>query len=253
MIDFLIAFASGAVSFLSPCIIPMIVVYLTTITGFSFDTLLRNGHSPIVRNQLMKKTAIFVLSFTLVFTSIGALAGQLSGFLGDIFSVMSSVAGFLFIILGLHYVGLLKKVAWRFGSMMSEEKIESIAKRWRQEDGTLSNAGVFIIGLAFALVCSHCISPTLLPALAIAASTGNITGGAFVMLGFSLGLGLSFMIAGFFFSRTIAKFEWIEKNMRTVQLLVGLIFLIMGVLLISGQYLSLVSLLYKIVPWDIGM
>ncbi|MEW6721748.1 MAG: cytochrome c biogenesis protein CcdA [Candidatus Micrarchaeota archaeon] len=252
-LDFIIAFLTGAVSFLSPCIIPMIIVYLTTITGFSFDALLMSGNSGAVRRQVFLKTLAFVSSFTLVFTAVGGLAAGLAGAISGAFDVLSWIAGALFLVLGLHYLGVLKKV-WRFGAMMDEKKIDALAQRWRDRDGTLSYAGVFVIGLAFALVCSHCISPTLFPTLMLAASSGDALGGSVVMLGFSLGLGSAFLLAALFFSASMERLNWLKKHEKAVRFIVGIIFLGMGLLLLSGQYLSFVSMLYRLLPWKgIGM
>jgi cytochrome c-type biogenesis protein len=247
-------FLTGVVSFISPCIIPMIIVYLTTITGFSFEALLRDGGSVSIRRQIVSKTAVFVLAFTLVFTAVGAAAAALAGAMPAFFGITSILAGALFIVLGLHYFGLLKDVFWRFGGMMDEGKLEKATERWRAEDGTLSYAGVFAVGAIFALVCSHCISPTLFPTLMLAASTQDVAGGALVMLAFSAGLGVSFLAASLFFSRTMESLKALQRHQRAVRLAVGVIFIVMGLLLLSGQYLTFVSLLYRAIPWrGIGM
>ncbi|MEW6035173.1 MAG: cytochrome c biogenesis protein CcdA [Candidatus Micrarchaeota archaeon] len=247
-------FLTGVVSFISPCIIPMIIVYLTTITGFSFDALLRDGGSAPVRRQLFAKTLVFVLAFTLVFTAVGAAAAALAGAMPAFFGITSLLAGVLFVILGLHYLGLLKDVLWRFGGMMDDEKLQKATERWRGEDGALSYAGVFLVGAIFALVCSHCISPTLFPTLMLAASTQDTFAGGLIMLAFSAGLGLSFLLASLFFSRTMESLKLLQRHQRAVRLAVGAIFIVMGLLLLSGQYLSFVSLLYRAIPWrGIGM
>lgn len=252
-LDFLIAFLTGVVSFISPCIIPMIIVYLTTITGFSFEALLKERGAPDLRRQVVLKTAAFVASFTLVFTAIGGAAAVLAGTVPGLFGIMSVIAGALFLVLGLHYLGILKK-AWSLGAMMEQGRLDSIAKRWRAKDGTLSYAGVFVIGLAFALVCSHCISPTLFPTLMLAASAGDAAGGALVMLGFSLGLGGAFLLTALFFSASMERLNWVKRNEEAVRFIIGIIFLGMGLLLLSGQYLSFVGLLYRVIPWrNIGM
>ena len=252
-LDFIIAFFTGAVSFISPCIIPMIIIYLTTITGFGFESLLKNGNSAAIRQQIVSKTLVFVSSFTLVFTLIGGMAAGLAAAISGAFEVLSFIAGALFLVLGLHYLGILRKV-WSFGTMMDQEKIDSVARRWRERDGTLSYAGVFVVGLAFALVCSHCISPTLFPTLMLAASSGDALGGGIVMLGFSLGLGSAFLLSALFFSASIERLNWLRKHEKAVRFIVGIIFLGMGLLLLSGQYLSFVSALYRAIPWgNIGM
>lgn len=245
-------FLIGAISFISPCIIPMIMVYLTTITGFSFETLLKHGKAKDVRRTVVAKTLVFILSFTIVFTVMGALAGVLAGSMGKFFEAMSLAAGALFVLLGLYYLGALRAIFWRFGGMMSEEKLRVLSERWKGKDGALSYAGVFVVGLGFALVCSHCISPTLFPTILLASSTQDFASGGMVMLAFSLGLGASFLIAALFLSQTIEKLKWIAKHRRTVNLIIGLFFLAFGILLLSGEYLSFVSLLYRLIPWRVG-
>jgi len=246
-----VAFFTGAVSFLSPCIIPMVMVYLTTITGFSFEALTQSSRSPQLRRQVFLKTLVFVLSFTLVFTLIGALAAVLGGALPNFFGTMSLIAGALFVLLALHYFGVLRAIFWRFGGMMEEGQIEKLAQKWKGKDGTLSYAGVFAIGLAFALVCSHCISPTLFPTLLLASSMQSATGGAAVMLSFSLGLGAAFLLAALFFSQAMSRLKWIAAHKRAVNYIVGAIFLLFGLLLLSGSYLQFISLLYSIIPWKL--
>lgn len=245
------AFLVGAVSFISPCIIPMIMVYLSTITGFSFEALASAGKNREVRKILVKKTLVFILSFTLVFTIIGGIVAGFAANLEGYFDLMSLAAGALFVLLGLHYLGALKGIFWRFGGMMDDGKLKKMAEGWRERDGTLSYAGVFVVGLLFALVCSHCISPTLFPTLLLASSTGDFAGGSAVMLAFSLGLGTAFMIAALFLSQTIERLKWIARHRRIVHAAIGLFFLLFGILLLSGQYLSFVSLLYRIIPWKV--
>lgn len=250
--ELILAFFTGAISFLSPCIIPMVMVYLTTITGFSIAVLTAKKPSGEIRRTLFLKTLAFVLSFTLVFTLIGALAAVLGGALPNFFSTMSAIAGILFILLALHYFGLLKTILWRFGGMMDDEKLRKLTEKWRDSDGTLSYAGVFLVGLAFALVCSHCISPTLFPTLLLASSTQDALGGGAVMLSFSLGLGAAFLLASLFLSRVLSKLKWIAAHRRAVNVIIGIIFLLFGLLLLSGNYLQFVSLLYSIIPWKIA-
>lgn len=245
------AFLIGAISFISPCIIPMIMVYLSTITGFSFEALSKSANGRGVQRILVKKTLVFVLSFTLVFTLIGGIAAGFAANLGGYFDLMSVAAGALFLLLGLHYLGVLKAVVWRFGGMMDEEKLRRMADGWRERNGTLSYAGVFVVGLVFALVCSHCISPTLFPTLLLASSAKDFVGGSTVMLAFSLGLGMAFMLAALFLSQTLEKLRWIARHRRAVYAAIGLFFLAFGLLLLSGQYLSFVSLLYQIIPWKV--
>ncbi len=254
----MIAFLTGVVSFISPCIIPMIMVYLSTVTGFSFEELLKmksgrndsRNNKTRVHTHILLRTAVFVLSFAIVFTAVGGIAAGISSILPGFFSAMSMIAGVLFILLALYYFGLIKPIVLSFGSMLDKERIDELTARWKDADGSLSYAGVFVVGLLFALICSHCISPTLFPTVLLAASTGSALDGMTIMLAFSLGLGLAFMVAALFLSEVLEKLRWIRGHRREVYFVIGTIFLLFGLLFLAGKYLDFVSLLYKIVPWQ---
>lgn len=234
-----VAFLTGLVSFLSPCIVPMIIVYLTTITGLS----LRQLHSHSVRKILFLRTLAFIASFTIVFTIVGAIAGTLGNLLSSYFSLMTTLTGLLFLFLGLKSLGLLNLPHLPL----------KIPKSLRTSDGSLSYVGVFLVGLFFALVCSHCISLTLFPTIALAASTTSATAGALTMLAFSLGLGLPFLAVSLFLSSAIRKLRRLEPALPLLQKVAGLIFLLFALLFLTGQYLNFVSLLYRLIPFRLGM
>ncbi|MEK6982109.1 MAG: cytochrome c biogenesis protein CcdA [Candidatus Micrarchaeota archaeon] len=249
--ELIFAFITGVISFFSPCIIPMIMVYLTTITGFNLDVLLKNGNIASIRKQVFLKTLVFIASFTIVFSLMGGFAAAITAsFASKFFDVASILAGVLFVVLGLYYLGIIKSILWKIGVFSDDSIISKVTQRWKSKDGTLSYTGVFVVGLFFTLVCSHCISPTLIPSLMLAATAKDFLGGSLVMLSFSLGLGLAFLVSGIFLSRALEHLRWVSSNIKKVNLIVGLVFLAIGILLLSGNYLSLVSLLYKLIPFQ---
>ena len=243
-----IAFLMGIVSFLSPCIIPMIIVYLTTITGFSLDELMETRGSKALRRNLLLRTLAFVASFTLVFSVVGGAAGFAGSLLAQYFSALSLITGALFILFGLHLIGLLRLP---LGHSKGLGGLSGKLKRFRGSDGGLSYLGVFIVGFFFALVCSHCIGPTLYSIVALAASTASASDGMALLFAFSIGLGIPFMLTALFFWQAVGYLHLAKRHVRLLSLAIGILLLLFGLVLVTGNYLALTSLFYQIVPWRI--
>ncbi len=250
-VGLLVAFLVGIISFASPCIIPMIMVYLTAITGFSWKELL-SGKGSGIRRKLFMRTIAFALSFTIVFTIVGGLAGTLGAFLAGYFSFMAFVSGAVFIIFGAAMLKLIKLdfVSAALSGFMDGK--EEMLKSMRDGDGTISYAGVFVVGLLFALVCVHCISPTIFPAVVFAASTGSTVEGMLVMLAFSLGLALPFVALSLFLAPMLGVLKRHKENIGKLNAVAGIVMVLFGLLLVSGRYLEFVGLLQRIVPWKLG-
>ncbi len=250
-IGLLVAFLVGAVSFASPCIIPMVMVYLTAITGFSWKELL-SGKGNGMRRKLFLRTLAFALSFTLVFTIVGGLAGTLGAFLAGYFGAMAFVSGIVFIIFGAAMLKLINLdfISQRLSGLMRAKG--GLLSGLKGTDGTISYAGVFMVGLLFALVCVHCISPTIFPAVVFAASTGSTLEGMLVMLAFSLGLALPFVALSLFLAPLFGVLRKHKGDIGKLNVLAGIVMVLFGLLLASGRYLEFVGLLQKIVPWKLG-
>ncbi|MDO8339716.1 MAG: cytochrome c biogenesis protein CcdA [Candidatus Burarchaeum sp.] len=262
-----IAYALGILSFLSPCIIPMIIVYITTVTGLSLEELAGAGGAGMkgsgakagqaelkkkegreLRRRLLLRTVAFVASFTLVFTLVGGAAGYAGTMLAQYFNGLSVLTGAIFIVFSLHLLGLLHLPLSHSRGLGS---IGRLLACFRHEKGGLNYLGVFIVGLFFALVCSHCIGPTLYSILALAASTASAGEGMALLFAFSLGLGLPFILTALFFGRALEYLQLAKRHVRLISLAMGIILLLFGIVLITGNYVALVSLFYSIIPWRI--
>jgi cytochrome c-type biogenesis protein len=211
------AFA-GALSFLSPCVLPLVPPYLVFISGVSLDDLKRGGNSNA--RQVLLSSLAFVLGFATVFVALGATASYLGQILRDQLPLLARIAGIFIIIMGLNFLGVFKL------GFLSQEA------RYQQESKPVGLLGAYAIGLAFAFGWTPCIGPVLGAILSIAASTESVSKGAELLLVYSLGLGIPFLVAaaginGFlkFFARFKSRLGLVEKTMGGLLVITGVMFL----------------------------
>ncbi|MBG1233148.1 cytochrome c biogenesis CcdA family protein [Aestuariivirga litoralis] len=212
------AFA-GLLSFLSPCVLPLVPPYLVFISGVSLDDLKRDD-SARASSRVMITALAFVLGFATVFVALGATASYVGQMLRDQLPLLARIAGIFIIIMGLHFLGVFKI------AFLSREK------RYQQSERPVGLLGAYAVGLAFAFGWTPCIGPVLAAILSIAASTESVTKGAELLFVYSLGLGIPFLISaaainGFlqFFGRFKSKLELVEKTMGALLVVAGLMFL----------------------------
>lgn len=215
---FLLALAAGAVSFLSPCVLPLIPGYLSFVSGVSFDELHANTRRVALR------TAAFVAGFSLIFTLSGAGAGYVGSVLVRNQRYMEIGAGFLLIILGIMITGILK------ADFLERERR---ALPFRTPKGIL---GAFLVGMAFSIGWTPCVGPILASIYTLAASGGSAGGGALLLFVYSLGLGVPFLLAGVFFVRALGAFAWIKRHFRAIRIASGILLIVYGLLMISGEF-----------------
>jgi cytochrome c-type biogenesis protein len=234
----LLAFAAGVVSFLSPCIIPMISVYLTLITGMSLDEL-RGSGGLVSRRSLISNTALFCLGFIVVFTLAGGAAGALGSLIDDSRRVLEVGGGAVVVVLGLSMTGLLQ-ISWlqKLGLPLNRPS--------RKPRGPL---GSFLVGLFFAVACSHCIAPTLLAMVAVAGSTGSAAGGMLTMLAFSLGLAVPYLLTAVAVRPALQWLAGRSVFARRVQLASGVLLAAFGVLMVAGEFTRLTEITTRLVPY----
>ncbi len=214
---FLVALVAGAASFLSPCILPLLPAYLSFVSGVSVEQVERGNR------RIFFSTLAFVAGFAIVFTALGA------GFalIGDLMPsqrVLEIVAGALLVVLGL-------VIALAAAPAFMQRDIRPLLHR-----APRGPAGAIIVGIAFALGWTPCVGPVLASILALAASGGDAAGGAFLLLVYSLGLGIPFIIAGTFVGAALRAFSRVRKHLRTIQIICGVLLVIYGALLIGGQF-----------------
>ena len=244
VMNIILPFLAGVLSFVSPCIIPMIAVYFSTITGMTLDDLSDKIKFKNLRKHVVINTLIFIFSFTLVFTFAGALSGEIGKVIFGILKYMNIVGGILIILLGLSTLGILKIGYKKF----IDWDLKSINQKYRY-------LGTFLIGVSFAVVCSHCIGPILYSMIIYAGLSKNAIIGALIMFSFSIGLGLMYFLTGLILPQILEYLNKNKKVLRIFTIILGFIVITLGIMVISGKFQLLTQWLYKLVPFKlpIGM
>ena len=213
-----LAFLAGLVSFLSPCVAPLVPGYVSLITGLSADELLDGrGH----RHRALAGTIGFTLGFGLLFTSYGVAFGSIGSIFARNQAAISRGLGVLVIALGIAYLGRIPLLEREFGPQM------------RGRGGVLMAP---VLGVAFGLGWVPCVGPTLAAVQTLAFNEGSAWRGALLSLLYSLGLGLPFIIIGLFFERSVAALRWMRRYRRRIQQLGGVMLVALGLLLVSGAW-----------------
>jgi cytochrome c-type biogenesis protein len=212
------ALVAGMLSFLSPCVLPLVPPYLVYLTGTSLEHFAAEPQ-PQAKRRIMVAALLFVLGFSTVFVALGAGASAIGGLLRTYSYEFSLVAGVIIIIMGLHFLGI-TPIAW----LMQEKRAEFARP--------VGLWGAYVMGLAFAFGWTPCIGPILAAILAVAASEATVMKGAGMLAIYSLGLGIPFLIAAFAvesFTGFMARFRQhlgkVEKAMGVLLVLTGVGFL----------------------------
>lgn len=215
-----VALLAGIVSFVSPCVLPLVPGYIGYVTGAAGERT-GSGASPRRGHTAVVGVALFVLGFSATFVLIGAGFGAVGWWLWEYQEVITRVLGALIIVLGLTFVGF---VPW----------LQSVVKpRWRPRIGL---AGAPLLGVVFAIGWSPCTGPVLAAISALGVTTGSALSAAVLSFVYCIGLGLPFLVlaAGFgWASRSVA---WIRRHIRVINLLGGLTLVLLGLLLVTGLW-----------------
>jgi cytochrome c-type biogenesis protein len=213
------ALAAGAISFLSPCVLPLVPPYLAYLAGTSLEHVAEGERAAPSRRKTVLAALVFIAGFSTVFIALGAGASAIGGLLRAYSYWLSIVAGVAIILMGLHFLGL-TPIAW----LMREKRL-AVAK-------PVGLWGAYAMGLAFAFGWTPCIGPILAAILAVAASEATVVKGAGLLAIYSAGLGIPFLLAGFAvepFARFLARFRRhipkVEKAMGGLLVLTGIAFL----------------------------
>lgn len=213
-----LAAAAGLVSFLSPCVAPLVPGYVSLITGLSADELIEGkGH----RNRVLAGTIGFTLGFALLFVSYGAAFGGIGSALARNQEAITRGLGVLVIVLGIAYLGRIPLFEREFGP------------RLRGRGGVLMAP---VLGLVFGLGWVPCVGPTLAAVQTLAFSEGSAWRGALLSLLYSLGLGLPFVVIGLFFERSLGALRWLRVHRRRIQQFGGLMLIVLGLMLLTGAW-----------------
>jgi len=213
------ALVAGLISFLSPCVLPLVPPYLVYLAGTSLERMAGAEPKPQVRRDTIIAALLFVAGFSTVFVALGAGASAIGSLLRYYSNELAIVAGIAIIVMGLHFLGV---TPISFLYRQARLDVQKPVGLW----------GAYVMGLAFALGWTPCIGPILATILAVAASEATVTKGAGLLAVYSLGLGVPFIIAAFavepfaaFMARFRAHLAFVEKGMGALLVLTGLAFL----------------------------
>jgi len=230
-ISLLVAFTAGLISFLSPCVLPLIPSYMAFITGISLEEMAQHENLKKVRMTVISNSLFFILGFSSIFIAMGASATFIGTFLQDNIRWFEIIGGVVVIILGLHFAGVFK-----LKFLERERKIHVKNKR-------LGLLGTFAVGMAFGAGWTPCVGPILGSILTLAATTQNVGKGILLLVFYSLGLGLPFFLAGILIHKFFEYFKAIRKHFKIITAVGGVLLIIVGVLLISGYFTAMFSYL----------
>ena len=213
------ALIAGLISFLSPCVLPLVPPYLVYLTGASLERFAGAEPEPIVKRNTIAAALLFVLGFSTVFVALGASASALGSLVRAYSDRLATLAGIAIIIMGLHFLGLT-----RLPFLMREKRLSA--------PRPVGLWGAYVMGLAFAFGWTPCIGPILAAILAVAASETSVARGAGLLAIYSAGLGIPFVLAAFaaepfaaFLARFRAHLASVEKVMGGLLVLTGIAFL----------------------------
>ncbi len=218
----LAAFVAGLLSFLSPCVLPLVPGYVSLISGTSVETLVAQDRKLL--RSVMLNSAMFIIGFSLVFILLGAGATAVGQVVGRFRRDLTFVAGIIIIIFGLHLTGLLKIKALYADKRLHEVK------------GGSSPLGAFVVGFAFAFGWTPCIGPILAGILTLAAAEETVTKGMGLLAVYSAGLAVPFLLTSLGIDRFLAFYGRFRRHLHTVEVASGVLLIVIGALVLTGRF-----------------
>ncbi len=222
------ALLAGLLSFVSPCVLPIVPPYLAYLAGISVSELSDDDIPPAVARRVLMAAAMFVLGFTTVFVALGATASTIGQALAQYFDTLAVIAGLVIIVMGLHFLNV-----FRIGLLFREA-------RFAQAGKPSGPAGAYVMGLAFAFGWTPCVGPVLAAILFIAGAEESIARGAMLLAVYSLGIGIPFLAAALFASRFLGWMAGFRRHLGTVERIMGGLLVVTGVLFMTGS-MSLIA------------
>jgi cytochrome c-type biogenesis protein len=215
------ALLAGLVSFLSPCVLPLVPPYLIYLTGATIEHVANEETEQASKRAVMISASLFVLGFSTVFVLLGASASLIGGLIRAWSAELSVIAGIVIILMGLHFLGLT-----RIGLLMREGRlpIPKPVGLW----------GAYVMGLAFAFGWTPCIGPILAAILSIAAAEATVAKGAGLLAVYSAGLGIPFLIAAFMVEQFSSLFARMKRHLANVERAMGVLMIVTGIGFLTG-------------------
>ncbi|KAB7741244.1 cytochrome c biogenesis protein CcdA [Parvibaculum sedimenti] len=245
-ISYAAAAAGGLLSFLSPCVLPLVPAYLCFIAGTSFEELTKDeaqGHEKLTQRVAIGAIG-FVLGFTTIFVALGASASAINPYILAHKETLGRVAGLIIIVFGLHYMGIFRIALLNREARFQPERIGDVTQSlWMQF------LSPYVLGLAFAFGWTPCIGPILATILAIAASQESLRAGVALLATYSLGLGIPFLAAAFAIRGFLAFAKRIRSHMQAIEIAAGVLLAGTGLLMVLGSFETIAITLINLFPF----
>jgi cytochrome c-type biogenesis protein len=216
------AFLAGLVSFLSPCVLPLVPGYVSLISGVGVEEL-QSQESQLLRKVMLNSMG-FILGFSLVFITLGAISTEVGQLMARYKSLLAQVAGVVIILFGLHLTGIL-----RINALYADKRLHNLK-------GGSTMGGAFVIGFAFAFGWTPCVGPILAVILGFAAAQDSVLKGIVLLAVYSLGLAVPFLLTSLGIQRFLKFYSRFRTHMHAVEVASGALLIVLGALLVFGRF-----------------
>lgn len=217
------AFFAGVLSFLSPCVLPLVPGYVSLISGSTVDGLQEQQNQRLLR-RVMFSSAMFILGFSIVFIALGAVATTLGQVTRQYYPLLTRIAGVVIIIFGLHLTGI-----WKIKAFYADKRMHSVK-------GGSTPWGAFVVGFAFAFGWTPCIGPILATILAFAAAEETVLKGTLLLAVYSLGLAVPFLLTSVGIDRFLRFYARFRRHLHTIEVASGVLLIVVGLLIVTRHF-----------------
>lgn len=219
------AFVAGVLSFLSPCVLPLVPGYVSLISGTTVDAMQEQQRG--LMRRVMLSSLMFILGFSIVFIALGAVATTLGQVTRQYYPLLTRIAGIVIIIFGLHLTGIFKIKA-----LYADKRMHSVK-------GGSTPWGAFVVGFAFAFGWTPCIGPILATILAFAATEETVLKGTLLLAIYSLGLAVPFLLTSFGIDRFLTFYSRFRRHLHTIEVVSGVLLIAIGLLIVTRHFTML--------------
>lgn len=216
------AFVAGVLSFLSPCVLPLVPGYVSLISGTTVDGL-QGQNQPLLR-RVMFSSAMFILGFSIVFIALGAVATTLGQVTRQYYPLLTRIAGVVIIVFGLHLTGI-----WKIKALYADKRMHSLK-------GGSTPWGAFLVGFAFAFGWTPCIGPILATILAFAAAEETVLKGTLLLAVYSLGLAVPFLLTSIGIDRFLRFYARFRRHLHAIEVASGVLLIVVGLLIVTRHF-----------------
>tara|TARA_R110002049_G_scaffold72355_2_gene186603 strand:- start:693 stop:1445 length:753 start_codon:yes stop_codon:yes gene_type:complete len=216
-----VALVAGVISFLSPCVLPIVPPYLAYMSGVSLNDM---SSVSAARRRAIVAALFFVMGLSTVFLLLGFTASAFGAFFLQNQILFSQISGVVVIVFGIHFLGI-----FRIPFLDREARMDA-------GDKGGSSFGAYLLGLAFAFGWTPCIGPQLGAILSLAASEASVSRGTLLLGVYALGLGIPFLLAAMFMTRAMGVMNRLKKHMKTIERVMGLLLLVVGIAMLTGAF-----------------